>query len=216
MKTRPIIFSGPMVRAILDGKKTQTRRVMKPQPNPITKGPADSKIIYTSGWFEGGDVPDYVLKRCPFGVPGERLLVREQHQIMVADSAMKYGEIDYDEIDYKTGKGLRVVYCATDEIEEFYNEDQERDSSATRPSIFMPRWASRIALEITGVRVERVQDISDEDILFEGFKMNNQAVFSLGYKPAFKRLWDSINSKRGFGWDANPWIWVIEFKRVSK
>lgn len=202
-----------------------TRRVMKPQPRPITKGPVDSKTVYTSGWLEGGDVPDYILKLCPYGVPGDRLWVREQHQIIVADSAMKYGEIDYDEIDYKTGKGLRVVYCATDEVEEFYNEDQERDSSATRPSIFMPRWASRTTLEITVVRVERVQDITEDDARAEG--ITDGGCLNCGMpepcscdnpmpdaRDAYAYLWNSLHGDNA--WLRNDFVWVIEFKRVSK
>ena len=77
----------------------------------------------------------------------------------------------------------------------------------------MPRWASRITLEITDVRVERLQEISDEDVLHEGFKMDNTSIFRLGYKGAFEALWDSINAKK-HPWESNPWVWVISFKRL--
>jgi len=198
-KERPIIFSGEMVRAILGGTKTQTRRVIKPQPHQRDSG-------YT--WFgrncfaSNSDLLAELMEDyCPHGQVGDRLWVRETW-------AHVDGEVWYaaDGIDKPRADGVRV-----------------------HPSIFMPRWASRIALEITGVRVERVREISDADVRAEGVawdcgylnKCNSSRCPTLQRDPFhdgtlhdFERLWDSINAKRGFGWNINPFVWVVEFKRV--
>lgn len=183
MKEHPILFSGEMVRAILDGRKTQTRRVITPRPVSW-----DSEPIYNTsarGWhFKGGEKYKY---KCPYGIPGDRLWVRETWHEATPEPGF-------------------LVYRAT------YRWPQD---FKWKPSIFMPREASRITIEVTDIRVERVQDISDEDVLAEGFRMDNTAIFSRGYQGAMQILWDSINAKRGFGWNANPWVWVVSFKVIK-
>jgi hypothetical protein len=198
MKERPILFSGEMVRAILDGRKTMTRRVIKPQPrfiessgrwewpiptSKIHKGCCTSVVTASREWWEYL-MPDQFPYR-----PWDRLWVRETWQ-----------NNPYGGIVYRAGSG--IVNCA---------------GRGWRPSIFMPRWASRITLEITGVRVERVRDISESDAKAEGVTPSivGRDFDYLGYRAGFQSLWDSINSKRGYSWASNPWVWVVEFKRVT-
>jgi hypothetical protein len=169
MKERPILFNGAMVRAILDGSKTQTRRIMKPQP-----------LLHTTHWYSstsdqslwmgigpseatGGTRQTWGWSRCPFGQVGDQLWVRETFQPVFA-AGREYGE---NTPDWGTGEGYDVKYPATDEIIEWIDGD-DNITSRCKPSIHMPRWASRIQLEITGVRVERLQDISEEDAWAEG------------------------------------------------
>ena len=190
----PILFSGEMVRAIMEGRKTQTRRVIKPQPNDIRESP------FVKSGIE--DTHGYEIKRKY--APGDKLWVRETW-------------MPFTENGVRSGM---AIYRATDKPE----QDGDRPLK-WRPSIFMPRWASRITLEVVSVRVERVQDISEEDALSEGIsfwkpkEMDNRPFeenFWTNYPQfAFQNLWDSINAKRGYGWDANPWVWVIEFRRVE-
>lgn len=205
MKERPILFSGPMVRAILDGTKTQTRRVITTKTNAFLCYPAHRWTVRGSrlGGFVAVDVPDckdstlfeHVGFKCPYGQPGDLLWVRE--------TWAPHGESD---LSYKDRSG--IYYRADDETN--YTTD-----GAWRPSIHMPRWASRITLRITGVRVERVQDISEEDAQAEGVSAVHLADLGQTWKTrreGFHLLWDSINAKRGYGWDVNPWVWVIEFR----
>ena len=145
MKERPILMHARSINAILEGRKTQTRRIVKPQPNLIPQAaPVDNGTVYTSGWFEGGPVPEYVLARCPYGQPGDRLWVREQFSAL-------------ESFDFFNPE-------APDEIPEFWywadGNPKWGDWTKPKPSIHMPRWASRLTLEVTGIRVERVQDIS--------------------------------------------------------
>jgi hypothetical protein len=191
MKERPILFSAPMVRAILDGKKWMTRRVVKPQPARQVYQ-IDHTEYFAPGEYSDPDVPDYDAEvRCPYGRPGDRLWVRETWRCA-----------DYGRRHQAQG----MVH---------YRADAE-SMGAWRPSIFMPRWASRLTLEVTGVRVERIQNISLDDMRAEGVRPNNEA--SLLWRETltenFRTLWDDINAKRGYSWQANPWVWVIEFKRV--
>ena len=195
MKEKPIIFSGPMVRAILDGRKTQTRRVVKPQPHE-TVGGLGSMIAWRDfRWCRGGSIPD-VAAECPYGQPGDRLWVRETW----ADTS-------------KESRRCPVSYRAT-----WPPDDEECRGFAWKPSIFMPRWASRLTLEVTGVRVERVQDITEEDALAEGVAVDIGLPYCDPETPSarmmFKDLWNSINSRRSFGWDMNPFVWVVSFRRV--
>lgn len=183
MKERPIIFSGPMVRAILDGRKTQTRRVYKAAKGyPVQDGEHTGNPSEASTWMEWGP--------CPYGAPGDRLWVRETFQ-----PNMRCGGYLY----------------RADDIAGHIAEDW-------RPSIYMPRWASRITLEIEAVRVERVQDITEEDARAEGiviWEVDRIQRGDRGGREDFRELWDSINSKRGFGWATNTWVRVIQFKRVE-
>ena len=211
MKERPIIFSGPMVRAILDGAKTQTRRVVKPQPPEyvrMDRGEEEWTCKVLGGyrkWFDKrwgwsigadwGEQPWYDGPTCPYGVPGDRLWVRETFADIPATAP--------GHMHYKANATMADLAWFAEEGWKW------------TPSIFMPRWASRITLEITGVRVERVRDISEEDARAEGIPDEYRAGHCIYYRPRFKTLWDSINAKRGFGWDSNPYVWVVEFKRVG-
>lgn len=179
-----------MVRAILDGRKTQTRRVVKPQPCEagFAAQPFNWSRVEKVGIFFHiiSDEPSAQFTvQCPYGTPGDRLWVKET----------------WAENDPPSG----YLYSATDSVV---------GGLKWRPSIFMKRDASRITLEIVSIRVERVQAISRGDATCEGCPFPNMAD---GPNPKwwFRDLWDSINAKRGYGWDANPWVWVIEFKRVQ-
>lgn len=184
MKERPILFSASMVNAILDGRKTQTRRIMKPQPttNPFW-GCAGSKGF---GFFD-----DLKPIKGPYGKPGDRLWVRETFGIV--DSLEGARSFVYRAEGWKDPSGL----------------------FKWRPSIHMPRLASRIQLEITSVRVERLKAISEVDAVAEGAPCGSCCAPQEGsHKAGFAQLWESINGSGS--WNANPWVWVIEFKRVSK
>jgi len=180
VKERPILFSGPMVRAILEGRKTQTRRMVKPQP-----------AIATPGCFD--------VTKCPYGVVGDCIWVRETWA-RIHDGILH--KLD-PEPDIRTphGNGWSTVYRA--DGEPYHWSDY---GVPWRPSIHMPRWASRITLEIVSIRVERLQDIREEGASAEGVDWGTRRVF------AFRDLWDSIYGN----WDANPWVWVVEFRRVEK
>lgn len=180
-RERPILFSAPMVRAILEGRKTMTRRVVKvPWVGRETCQPYEPHYIIEDGVLKNLDeYGHYIPVHCPYGQPGDRLWVRE--------TALYWQNI----------KGpCSVAAYAADGYE---LEPGEKWT----PSIFMPRWASRITLEITAVRVERLQDISEEDSKREGFP---DVVH-------FYELWTILNGKES--WRANPWVWVLEFKRVE-
>lgn len=192
MKERPILFSAPMVRAILDGTKTQTRRVVKPQP------PAKVSSIYLpfkqepNNWqgFADSDGLIHWYGRCPYGQPGDRLWVRE---------------------------AWRWV-CPDDPDTAIYRADGHAASKLPpgfkwKPSIHMPWAASRITLEITAVRVERLQAISEADAEAEGCCTPLRGHDDDFARGCYRNLWEQIN---GVGsWTANPWVWVIEFKRVK-
>lgn len=212
MKERPILFTGPMVRAILDGSKTQTRRIAKE--------------------FAGRDDLDGILKRfpnqngCPHGQPGDRLWVRETHQYYgwTDDGAP---QMRFEADGSKTWPQVPVEKAA--QVEEIwadlslpgnYDIDNHARDRKWRPSIHMSRWASRILLEIVSVRVERLQDIGEADARAEGVTIEDQHMrgYCAGeFLPpsirAYRDLWESINGAGS--WDANPWVWVVEFKRVA-
>ncbi len=201
MKDRPIIFNTEMVQAILDDRKSQTRRVIKPQLlNPTWTG---------TRWVESGnDNTIHFEIKCPYGKIGDRLWVRETWAVMEpAIIRYKAGGKDY----FFNAIPLSLEYVFT------------KHGSSWRPSIFMPRIASRITLEITDIRVERVQDITRSDIRAEGLvcpeELKSDDVspnYKEWYLKAFKDLWDSINAKRGYSWKSNPWVWVIQFKKELK
>lgn len=193
MKERPILFSSKMVRAILEGRKTQTRRVIKPQPEQYEAKPWGHFLGWkgTRGW----KIED-LARHCPYGKSGDRLWVRESHKIIKED--IYCGDVNL------RPKG--VYYRATDK----YLEDP-----VWTPSIHMPRWASRITLEIKNIRVERVQDISENESWKEGAPVKHIPFKFPRADIWFLELWDSINKKRGYGWDVNPWVWVIEFEVVK-
>ena len=186
MKERPILFSGPMVRAILVGRKTMKRMVVKLRAGEIAHEGGDGSLhaVANTTW---GDCIERVIQ-CPYGVPGDLLWVRETWA----------ENIDGD-----------VVYRADNGVAESMID-------RWRPSIFMPRWASRLTLRITSVRVERVQEIPEADARAEGFK-DVVGKYARGDEARiwFAELWDIINAARGFGWDANPWVWVVGFEVVQ-
>lgn len=228
MKERPILFSTEMVKAILEGRKTQTRRVIKPQPNDIRESP------FVKSGIE--DTHGYEIK-WKYAI-GDRLYVRETYVLEYCNLEFCEPEIPTDRPHFHHPGGTNEFdeeyyefphYRATDPTPELMYEDRDEPTCKWRPSIFMPRWASRILLEVVSVRVERVQDISFEDCLSEGcsdkyehydanckHEVNGECCqgWHYGQKWNFYYLWNSINAKRGYGWDVNPWVWVIEFKRV--
>ena len=182
-KERPILFSGPMVRAILEGRKTQTRRVVKFDPCP-------SSYAMVSHYDGLGNVvlTDGSYLRCPYGQPGDRLWVRETW----AHRRWMLGDASPDPT---------TVYRA--------DSDDLRGCDRWRPSIHMPRWASRITLEVVSVRVERLQDISEEDAMAEGVALAENYRGRLAH---FAGLWEQINDLGS--WNANPWVWVVEFRKL--
>jgi len=211
MKERPILFSDEMVRAILAGQKTQTRRVIKNTQEYTFKG-MDGHIAR----FGYADSILYVARHCPYGIPGDRLWVRETWAAPGYLDHRKPSDIE----DWNP-----ILYRADGFIARQFAVDKNWLSSMFgrwRPSIFMPRWASRINLEIVNVRVERLQDISEEDAKAEGVSavMRDSGgclpwgewVEIPSYYDGFVETWDRINAKRSCGWDTNPWVWVIEFQ----
>lgn len=213
---KPILFKDDMIRAILEGRKTQTRRVMKVQP------PTDNHQLLTimsstdrskegkSHWAILNDEKTSVIDghnqffSCPYGQPGDRLWVRENFlQLM-------HGQVTDG----------RMKYCASIDPRSTGTPKNDGYWWRKRPSIHMPRWASRITLEITDVRVERLQDITEEAAQAEGarpsFLIPNSRKVSRSpqYRWGFHQLWESIYGQNS--WDANPLVWVIEFKRIDQ
>lgn len=214
-KERPILFNGEMVRAILAGRKTQTRRVVKPQPSHE----AVSSRLLDRGWEFWGPIDSETGRGllyqhsvpCPYGVPGDRLWVRET---FVTGWETDCGEVHTEDED---GKPIpeRAWYRADDDLTGWIDEDERHhdfENIPWKPSIHMPRWASRITLQVERVWVERVQEISADDITSEGVEDFPSRDFRT---LAFMDLWDSINAKRGYSWDSNPWVWCVEFKRCE-
>jgi len=241
MKERPILFSGPMVRAILEGRKTMTRRVVNTgrfkqddwdiSPTSdgyrIFRGSKDDIVFNTACGRPARSMQDKII-RCPYGQPGDRLWVREKFRRWLSPDHA----------------GWIICYAADGKV--VYSDVQPEDDmdffdepKNWKPSIFMPRWSSRLLLEVTAVRVERVQDISEADARAEGLSeiTKDGRLFKYGIpdrdglpgtdndgwpwsewtadpRQAFRKLWNSINAERGYGWDANPWVWVVEFKSL--
>jgi len=232
MSDKPILFNADMVKALLDGRKTQTRRIIKDHKiirisnrrEFAIAGPHQLSMKETPGIF-------YVVLEdsslvglpCSHGQPGDLLWVRETT------------------IDVESHGYAGPIYVASDAgvaalsfglgFEDDYTEAEPYDIKQ-RPSIFMYRWMSRLTLKITDIRIERVQDITDEDAEKEGiFNADGLHLYNCGNTvfhadqechcgenypyEEFHKLWDSINKKRGYGWDVNPWVWVIEFKVIQ-
>ena len=189
---KPIIFSTPMVQAILDGRKTQTRRVIIPQPDrffEVDDTPGNFHI-YDVEWGLGRIYPKYQV--------GDILWVRETW------ATVSSGIIEY--------KATYIdPYTGSTEI------DHIGKKITWRPSIHMPREAARIFLKVTNIRVERLQEITEEYAIAEGMsKTLVDGVVFISAKGNFHVFWDSLNIKRGYGWDTNPWVWVVEFEHMSK
>ncbi|WP_106731440.1 hypothetical protein [Klebsiella pneumoniae] len=200
MKERGMIFNGEMVRALLDGRKTQTRRIIK----DCTVGSDQiSKFIQIEKKFIGcypEDVPELIRECCPYGVPGDRIWVREAFASGLSTKST-------------------LAYRATHKREDL--EDGFYDTIKWTPSIHMPRWASRILLEITGVRVERLNAISQADAIAEGAPPSHPSIDCVSQEygfPDFSRSWFGQTWQHIYGeesWDANPWVWVISFERIE-
>ncbi len=200
IKARPILFSGAMVRALLAGTKTQTRRIMKPQPRSNGMVDVDGELTCRNDFlppdamlWERGSVIGYDAETlCPYGSPGERLWVRE---------SLKVSNGSEDGVPF-----VRVRYMA-----------DERGVSLVgtkwTPSIHMRRFQSRITLEITEVRVQRLQEISEADAMAEGVDLSDEPETDAIAIGRYRHLWDEINGAGA--WDANPWVWCVSFKRVS-
>lgn len=181
--TYPILFKGEMIRAILDGRKTQTRRVLSE--------------IDCSGY---ADDPEDTLLYCPYGVPGCELWVRETWAIH-----KRYDHLAPRDVPMHAREGLiwcRAT-CAPGGPPTFsHGNAKSPQRGRWRPSIHMPRWACRLMLRLTEVRVERVWGITNADAIAEGTT----------HRHHFAALWDSINAKRGYGWETDPWVWVLSFE----
>lgn len=231
LKERPILFSAPMVRAILEGRKTVTRRAVK-----ATKAHADGFMMldHGNGWWPYNAFGDFTSDHegmeypiaCPYGKPGDRLWVRETWYCdhFEVQKGPYLQPADMHDLDQSREDG-ELVYAADGVA------PHEQEQPTWKPSIHMPRWASRILLEVTAVRVERLQDISEAQALAEGivgvaFRPDDGWPICTGYMvgpddgktglqttaaKAFSGLWVSV----GGNWDANPWVWVVEFKQVK-
>lgn len=224
MKERPILFSGEMVRAILEGRKTMTRRVVKPSKYFHTQ--CDWYMPHSGGgwWGHDGPHPDCIQEcggkgfYCPYGVPGDRLWVRETwNAVDCDDSGLHWnsrGVGGHGERECMYWEPIYKATCKNPSLVKWM------------PSIYMPRWASRITLEVKDVRVERVQDITESDAEAEGMRSlpimigerrtTFEKEFGVTMRDSFRDLWDSINAKRGYGWDTNPWVWVVKFEVVNE
>ena len=229
---RPILFSAPMVRAILNGRKTVTRRFFQVtgpdgSRHNITS-PREEVIRFDDGTFHylstaalSGPYP------CPYGEPGDRLWVREAWRVPASLDNLSGRQIAEKCLD----AGYRKPWCPTQyeadgtrtsqrEWHEFGSKLGESTPGRYRHARFMPRWASRLTLEVTGVRVERLQDISEEDARAEGAPCELAVLDSVrlgaraSHRAGFIRLWQSINGAGS--WDANPWVWVVEFRRIEQ
>lgn len=221
MKEHPILFSGPMIRALLDGRKTQTRRMVMPMRGlqskwltveSINKSPR-LYMCYTNpdrrfgaqmehprggplGWVE-----------CPYGEPGDRLWVRETCRAEELPDGL-------DGVRYAADKGFVPIVDTQEATDRWIDLNAYRgQKGSVVPAIHMPRWASRITLEVTGVRVERLNDITDADAEAEGWPgfTDDNGMDSMAW---YSDLWDSLNAARGYEWDVNPWVWVMEFRRI--
>ncbi len=207
VKERPILFSGPMVRALLDGRKTQTRRVIKPQPDSVKNFGRAVPYRRASPPQDMASAKYEVPIVCPYGAPGDRLWVKETHAIVP-----------------------RTAYAMSDGVQQTLKPGDDHDAAVYaagcerskpgrwRPSIHMPRWASRLTLEITEVRVERLLDCSDADAQAEGLMWVTPGMWSvdrtlpiIGHdaRRVYFELWEHINGAGSSA--ANPWVWAVSF-----
>lgn len=219
MTERPIIFNGDMVRAILRGEKTQTRRPVKPQPvflpDALPPRWRWKSRRFIAEWVDmagGLGMQDF----CPFGQPYDRLWGRETWRLADPDGDDAVSEDVYGPYAPFVGANgsrkirWRVIYRATSP-----ESHPKYGKALWTPSIHMPRWASRITLEITDVRVERVQDITADEAIKEGVVDPIMGTYGLSPKTVFRDMWNDIYAERGLGWNENPWVWAITFRRVE-
>ncbi len=213
MKERPILFSAEMVRALLAGTKTQTRRIVKPQGAVLTDHLARALKVRPPTSQNAPVVP------CPFGQPGDRLWVREQHHITLLDARSVSVRYSTGEVAKEITIGARefALYCA------------RKKPKAVTQGRFMWRCLSRITLEIVSVRVERLQEITEVDAMDEGVAFKQYSAgrtiyndyrgdgdFTIGFSSArssYRTLWEKLNGAGS--WALNPWVWVVEFRRVE-
>ena len=218
MTDKPILFSAPMVRAIIDGRKSKTRRIMKPQPvGPvfISTDPKTPRycLPYNETLTMGG-----LAMRCPYGQPGDRLWVRETCRADELPSGLDGVRYLADDC-FIPIENTEAASDAWISLAAYGQRLSGHHKCRKVPAIHMPRWASRITLEITGIRVERLQDISESDALAEGSyqwwgELDDDAASKInGHRNAYRALWESINSHGS--WAANPWVWVVEFRRIE-
>jgi len=236
MRERPILFSGPLVRAILDRRKTQTRRLITPQPEHVREH-MDGRIRVPDGWRwretygadDGGRFAENVAEHCPFGRRRDLLWVRETWRTGVALDHMSPAAIADQCINAGYVKPWAPLKYeadgATINDDNFHRGDFGGGWGKTRVAIHLPRWASRLLLEVTEVRVQRLQDITEEDARAEGVDADTSACDHArrtcaevactgpGYRAAFADLWNEINGERA-SWASNPWVWVITFRWV--
>jgi len=225
MKERSILFNAPMVRAVLDDSKTHTRQIMKPQPTYSGYSEVEA-VLHLNNMLQMGSI------RCPYGQTGDQLWVRESWRIGAWCEDDGELAIDYLASDPEKTPWIEVpesaafekywIQSSDDCIEAGvatdcngdYHWEPGQSPCRKRPSIHMPRWASRITLEIVSVRIERLQDISEADAIAEGAPWSACGSPQEGsHKAGYAALWESINGAGS--WDANPLVWVVEFKKVT-
>jgi len=210
MKEHPIIFKLDLVEAILSGKKTETRRIIKPQPSEMEGVPPDPKEMNyyctdypPGGWaYYWGEAPWNSSKaiRCPYGLVGDKLWVRET--------------------TYVDGTGYLRYKADESTVFQTHPKGWDKPIGRTIPSIHMPRWVCRLILEVIDIKVEILQDITLEGVIAEGFDLDLSLCDTLELKRDaargyFKIKWNEINAKRGYSWESNPWVWVVKFKKVG-
>ncbi len=228
MRERGMIFNSEMVRAILDGRKTQTRRVWSPRQLKMIDAAASIGECYPlESGYQHENSQSYYREFCPFGQLGDRLWGRETWAIVSCafdDDGMR---IDY--VPDRPAKAVHekpfgngyysghTIYAADGDFTWGDDDGFVDGRSCWKPSIHMPRWASRITLEITGVRVERLNSMTESDALAEGCHGGHGSIPGYMYSATphehFHHVWQSIYGEES--WQANPWVWVIEFKRVE-
>lgn len=226
MKERPIIMGAESVRAILEGRKTQTRRVVKPQPKFIGAPNVP---------FKTDDANPRGIIDCPYGKVGDRLWVRENWGVVshtfdenenICDWKPNRPATPIQELKFGTGYyDGHVIYEADGGFEWNAGDDCSIETKSDwKSSMFMPRSASRLTLEITNIRVERVQDITEDGAIAEGCSGRGGTFLRTDVYPPVKEsipiqeyriIWDSINAKRGYPFESNPWVWVLTFKVVQ-
>lgn len=222
MKDRPILYSGPMVRGILEDRKSQTRRIVKYNSAIGGIHPAVSSIVHRGDGRFGFEASEALKRqycttfplhaiRCPYGQPGDRLWCRETWR---ADG------LGTDCLRVASRETIKENLCYRADFDASEIEAHIR----WKPSIFMPRWASRITLEVTAVRVERLQEISREDAIAEGIffdehldgyvsDSDGRSFHGSDPRISYMHLWNSINGPGS--WDINPWVWVLSFRRIK-
>jgi hypothetical protein len=223
VKERPILFSAPMVRAILDGRKTVTRRAVKVQPEVRMVDMIGPMLTFKNkrgGHWLYPNAKQQIIADCPYGTPGERLWVRETFMDLIGTGVEHRPTPD--------SPLQRYAYAADCPAGSHADEARKDYGLKWKPSIHMPRAACRILLEITDVRVERLQDISDEQAIAEGIEPFTDFQSSGHWRRyrdggtnsyvdnqvmSYASLWSEINGAGS--WEANPWVWVVEFKRVQ-